>query len=371
MKKKIHVLYTIPNFDTVGGGKALLNIASRLDKDRFEVSIACFHTRGAFFEKVRQSGIPVHVFEFTASMKNRFKGLLDIWRISRKFRKLNPDIVHSWHYLNDYTEPMAVRLAGKKWVFTKNNMAWGGRAWKVRGALANGIIAQNTDIVRDFFPKKRNIKVIGRGININEFSPMEPSASLRAKYGLGENSLVIMCVANLVPVKGVEVLMEAFGSLALKYPDTYLMIVGDDANEYGASLKKLASETPRADRILFTGKISNVNEHLSVADITVLPTLNKGRGESFGVALIEAMAMEKYVLASDLAGPKDQLKNFPSYLFPSGNVAALTDAIDKALAIDKSERARAGKALRQEVIDRFTIEREVRDHENFYDSLFR
>lgn len=369
MKKKIHVLYTIPNFKTVGGGKALLNIATQLDKEKFDVSIACFHTEGAFFEKVKQTGIPVHVFTFTALMKNRLKGLLDTWRISRKFRKLEADIVHSWHYLDDYTEPLAVRLAGKKWAFTKNNMAWGSRAWKIRSALANGIVAQNTDMIRDFYPGKRNVALIPRGVNTQEFSPAEPAVFVREKYKLPDNSRVIMCVANLVPVKGVEILIEAFFSIAQSHPDTFLFIVGDNESDYGHKLQALAAGNPNGSRVIFTGKTLQVKEHLSIAEVFVLPTLNMGRQEGTPVALIEAMSMGKYVLASEIAGIRDQLKNYPSHLFPPGDRNALREALQKALALGKDERKTIGQALRQEVINHFTIEREVRDHETFYETL--
>jgi glycosyltransferase involved in cell wall biosynthesis len=371
MKKKIHILYTIPNFNTVGGAKALYNIATRLDRDRFDVSIAIFHTEGAFFENVRATGIPVHVFTFTAPMENRLNGLLNTWRISRKFRKLDVDVVHSWHYLDDYTEPLAVRLSGKKWVFTKNNMAWDTRAWKLRSALANGIVVQNTDMIRDFFPDKKNLALIPRGINTTEFSPRPVVVSLQQKHRLPHGCRVIMCVANLVPVKGIEVLLQAFGSIANKYPDTYLMIVGDDTDEYGAAMKKMAATSPYSGRIIFTGKQFNINEYLTLAEIVVLPTLDVGRKESFGVAVLEAMAMEKYVLASDLAGPREQLKNFPSLLVQPGNSEALSILLDKTLSLDKSELAETGRKLRQEVIDRFSIEREVENHEKFYESLYK
>lgn len=371
MKKKIHVLYTIPNFNTVGGGKALYNIATRLDRERFDVSIAVFHTEGAFFEKVRATGIPVHVFTFTAPMQSKLKGLLKTWKISRKFRKLDADVVHSWHYIDDYSEPLAARLGGKKWVFTKNNMSWGSRAWKLRGALANAIVVQNTDMIRDFFPDKKNLMLIPRGISTTEFSPRPVVTSLQQKHGIPEGSRVIMCVANLVPVKGIEILLQAFGAVANKYPDTYLVIVGDDTNEYGASMKKMAAATAGSDRIIFTGKQLNVNEYLTLADIAVLSTLDVGRKESFGVAVLEAMAMEKYVLASDLAGPREQLKNFPSLLFKPGDADALASLLDKTLSLDKNELADTGKRLRQEVIDRFTIEREVENHEKFYESLYK
>ena len=52
MSKRIKILYTIPNFDTAGSGKALLNIAKKLNPDKFEVEIACLHNRGLFFKEV-------------------------------------------------------------------------------------------------------------------------------------------------------------------------------------------------------------------------------------------------------------------------------------------------------------------------------
>jgi glycosyltransferase involved in cell wall biosynthesis len=370
MKKKIHVLYTIPNFDTAGSGKALLNIAQRLNKNRFEVSIACFHTRGAFFENVKRSGIPVHVFPFTASMNNRLSALLRTWRISRKLRKIDADIVHSFHYSNDYTEALASRLAGKKWVFTKKNMSWGNRAWKLRSWLANGIIAQNTDMLKNFYPGWPKVKLIPRGVNIEEFHSISPLTSILEEYKISAGSRIIMCVANLAPVKGIEVLIDAFFTIAKDFPNTFLFIVGDDNSEYGQSLHRLAGENQYRTRIIFTGKKPNVKEFLSVAEIFVLPTLNKGRQEGSPVALLEAMAMGKYVLASDVAGIRDQLRNLRSHLFPAGNADVLAKALKDALLLTSNQRSETGKVLRHEVVEHYSIEKEVQAHEVFYESLY-
>ena len=61
----IKVLFTIPNFDTAGSGKALLNIATRLNSNYFEPHICCFHNKGEFFQTVENSNIPIHIFQFT------------------------------------------------------------------------------------------------------------------------------------------------------------------------------------------------------------------------------------------------------------------------------------------------------------------
>ena len=137
------ILYTIPNFDTAGSGKALLNIANRLDRSRFAPHICCGHDRGIFFKEVIASGIPVYFHQTTLDMIPRLKGLISCIKLARYFRSLKVDLIHSFHYGPDYSEPLAARLAGIPWVYTKKNMNWGGKSkngWKMRTALASYIL---------------------------------------------------------------------------------------------------------------------------------------------------------------------------------------------------------------------------------------
>ena len=154
--QRIKILYSIPNFDTAGSGKALLKVAQNLNRDVFEVHIMCMHKKGEFFKVVKDSGIPVHIVQYTTPMKPYFKGLWNCFKISRVFKKIAPDIIHSFHYGADYSEPLAAKMAGIKWIYTKKNMNWGGASkngWRVRSFLATKIIAQNTDMMDLFFKK--------------------------------------------------------------------------------------------------------------------------------------------------------------------------------------------------------------------------
>tara|TARA_B100000214_G_C23699208_1_gene504466 strand:+ start:104 stop:478 length:375 start_codon:yes stop_codon:yes gene_type:complete len=116
---KIKILYTIPNFDTAGSGKALLNIASRLDKEKFEPHIACLHDKGEFFKVVKASKIPVHIFNYMAPMNSRFQGLKSCFKIARKFREIAPQIIHSFNYSSDYSEALSAKIARIPWIYTK------------------------------------------------------------------------------------------------------------------------------------------------------------------------------------------------------------------------------------------------------------
>ncbi len=366
----IKILYTIPNFDTAGSGKALLKIATRLNRNQFEPHICCFHNRGAFFKVVEESGIPIHIYPYTTAMIPRLKGLKNSWRISRFFSKNRFDLVHSFHYSSDYSEALAARLAGTKWIFTKKNMNWGGsskNSWKLRSWLASGIIAQNTDMLAQFYPGWKKVNLIPRGVDIEEFSPnTEARVQLRKKMNLSPEHRLIICVANLVPVKGIEVLIESFQQVAPRFFDASLIIAGEDNSEYAKALKKEVSLSKIQSRILFTGKVLNVSDYLNAANIFVLPTLNKGRKEGSPVSLLEAMATEKVVLASKIPGIKDQLQNFPDLLFEAGNVAQLTQKLEDWLSRPASSLLQTGNLLRKEVLERFSIDREVSRHEKKY-----
>jgi len=120
--RKLKILYTIPNFDTAGSGKVLYDLAKGLDKGKFEVHIACGTTKGAFFIEVEKLDLPIHVVVTTVPLRPYFNLLFRI-KPFRSFVKQNQfDIVHSWHWSSDWTEVLASRLGGAKFVYTKKAM---------------------------------------------------------------------------------------------------------------------------------------------------------------------------------------------------------------------------------------------------------
>ena len=368
MKKRIKVLFTIPNFDTAGSGKALLKIATGLNLNLFEPHIACSHNRGAFFEVVRNSGIPVHLIEYTSPARPIIQCLRECWRKSRFFKEF--DIVHSYHYGPDYTEGLAVRMAGRKWVFTKKNMSWTGpsrRAWEFRSRLACRIAVQNHDMEKEFYPNSKKTWYLTRGVDTREFFPRERDLSLLRELGINEKAKIILCVANLVPVKGIEVLLRAFSNITGN--TMYLLIVGEKDNEYGMQMQELALSLHNGDRILFVGKRLDVWRFHTIADVFVLPTLNQGRKEGSPVSLLEAMASGDAVIASAIPGIKDQLANFPELMFEAGNVWALKRLLEHILGLNSTELSSLKANLVDEVQAHFTIEQEIHRHEELYLSL--
>ena len=366
----IRILFTIPNFDTAGSGKALLHVAKRLDPNRFEVHIACMHDRGEFFKTVHESGLPIHIFNFTTPMKPYIKGIKTCYDISKKFKIIAPDIIHSFHYAADYSEALAAKMAGIKWVYTKKNMNWGGaskNAWYVRTFLATAIAVQNTDMMSDFFKISKKTTLIPRGVDVDVFKPKAKNDNIAKKWGIKSNQRVVMCVANLVPLKGINILLQAFKAVSIQFSEWRLMIVGDANNAYGQEMIALAADLCIENKVLFCGKQNKVEDYLSLAEVVVLPTLSRGEGSP--MVLLEAMASCKNVLGSDVSGIKDQLQPFPEHLVIAGNAEAWISALLVCCSNSKEKNAHIGTRFRDYVIENYHIDKEVSICERMYESI--
>jgi len=358
--KRIKILYTIPNFDTAGSGKALLNIATRLPVDQFEVEVLCQHTRGMFFETLRASGVLVHVADYTHPMRPLVAGLRHCWQLSRILKRLAPDIIHSFHYAPDYSEPLAARLAGIPWVYTKKNMNWGGasaNAWRLRSWLARAIVAQNRQMLSDFFPHSKKVHLIPRGLDVEKYKPQEGSNPPPMSN--------LITVANLAPVKNIELLLEALEMLLRVHPWLRLVVVGDDANEYGTRLRGVVHDRKLDQAVTFVGKQADPLPFLQNAAVFVLPS----RKESSPVALLEAMACGVPVVATRTAGALEMMGDWPEQLIPLDDPGAMASCIQRLLDLSETNRKSIIARQRQRIEERHLIELEMQRHVKMYRTL--
>ncbi len=358
LQRKIKILYTIPNFNTAGSGKVVYDLVKGLDKNLFEVEIACSSNKGAFFKEVEQLGIPIHIFETTSSYRPYLTLFSRIAKIRKFFKKHNFDIVHSWHWSSDWTEALAARWAGAEWIYTKKAMSWGNKHWKIRSYLANFIITINEEM-RSYFPNKKNQQLIPLGVDTSYYSPhlfpIKPEAS---------ETFTIITVANLVPVKGIEVLLKAIK--LLNDPTIKLTVLGENTNEYGKQLERLCAALSLQDQVSFLGKKADVRSYVAASDLYVIPTLNEGRKEGMPMALVEAMAMAIPVLGSNISGINFVLRDFTELLFPANDEKVLAQKIIKLKQKTSANRVALGAKLRQAVIENYRLEIFLQRHQALY-----
>lgn len=369
----LKVLFTIPNFITAGSGQALLHVVKRLDRERFSPSIAVLKTGGSLEDEIRALGIPLLELPFTVAPRPLSSLPLRVFKAAQLFRPYKFDLFHSYHYGNDYTEPLIARASGAKaWVYTKKNMSWGGsgrRAWNLRTRFATRVAAQNTAMLEQFFIEpqvRRKVVLLPRGVDTEKFRPgVEPILALRQQLGISPETVLVGTVAHLVPVKGIETLIKAVS----RVPSVHLVIAGKPIDAaYVQSLEALCVSLGVRERVHFLGGIDQVAALHAEIDMFVLPTL--GKGEGCPVSLLESLACGKAAIATDIPGSQDIIEDRVS-----GILVLPEDALQMAEAIrtlvDSPEKRRAiGEAARQRVLAHYRIEREVQQHEALYAEIF-
>lgn len=176
---------------------------------------------------------------------------------------------------------------------------------------------------------------------------------LRAELGLSRSAFVIGSIGRLHQNKGLDVLVRAFRSVASAH--AALVIAGD-----GPMRDELAALAGGDARIHLLGFRDDVGSCLAAMDLYVAPS----REESFGLAILEAMAAGLPVIASAVDGPGEYLRQHPATLVEPGSVAALA----RALAAASTLGARRRSPIRYD-LSRFNRTQRVEEVTAFYTGL--
>jgi glycosyltransferase involved in cell wall biosynthesis len=348
----------------------MLAVIKRLDKRLFKPYI-CVEKRGGEPEKIiEELQIPLLEAPFTVKALP-YPGLFfRIRKAASFFKQYKFALWNSFHYLDDYTEPLIARMAGtRKWMYTKKNMSWNNRSWFLRSLFASHILAVNTDMLKYFFKTaffRRKTTLSPRGVDTEQFRPDAPAAiKIRARLEIPEASLLIGCIAHLIPIKGHQYLLR---SLAQLEENIHLLVAGREQDkEYSESLKKLTQELNISHRVHFVGRIDNIPALLPEIDIYVLPTVNPGEG--CPVSTLEAMSAARACVVTDVPGSRDLIVDGES-----GFLAMPEDPGSLARALKRFTRSsdlmtQMGRAARDRAICCFSIEKEVARHESVYAGL--
>jgi glycosyltransferase involved in cell wall biosynthesis len=365
--KKLKILYTIPNFDTAGSGKVVYDLVKGLDKTRFEPEILVKHTRGEFFKEVEKLGVPIHVFNYETDYYPLWSFPWRLWKVVRFFKGLDVDIIHSWHWSSDFSEPLAARLAGKSFIYTKKAMGWGNKAWIWRSKLSHHVIAINKAMMTEFFGNSSHIKAtyLPLGLDTEVYKPRPYNQVIADQYDFQKTDFVVISVVNMVEVKGIEILIEAV--IQSQIPNIKLLLVGNDQTDY---VDRLRAQSKMHSNIIFTGKQAEVQNFLSVADVFVIPTKNEGKREGMPMAPVEAMAMGIPVIGSGVAGIEDILEGFDDWLFEASNIEELAKLLKKIHQLPQHDLRKLREQILQKVARSYPIEMFIKTRSNLYEKLF-
>jgi len=279
------------------------------------------------------------------------------WSFESSAKKYNPDIIiaHSYRHVHTTKALKIARELNSK-VFLVTHAPF------VKGNITRSF---SSKIVVNFYDKfigPRNLKKFDKIIAISKWEipfleklsvPKEkieyipngiPEEFFKQKKSKEE--LKILFLGRISPIKDLETLIHAMKQL--KNKSIYLEIVGPAERDYQIKLNDLIRKLNIKPRVVFSPPIFDIKEKIKKIDsakIFILPS----KSEAMPQSLIEAMAREKIVIASDNQGSKDLIiddKN--GYLFPIGNSNELAKKIDFALTTSQTKLKReAKKAVEQ------------------------
>lgn len=226
--------------------------------------------------------------------------------------------------------------------------------WMARAA--DGVVAVS-NAVRDFLVTQDGvdstpIEVIYLGFDFDRLRVEEADAQRVREELVLEDAFVIGCVAQLFETKGQSFLIAALAALVDRIPNAKLVLVGAGDR---TGLEARANELGVADRVVFAGHRQDVPACLSAMDVVVHPSLS----EAFSQVVIEAMASETPLVSTNVGGAMEVIEDGKTgLLIPPADVAAIVAAVER-LHGDPHLRERLGRAGRESVAERFTVDRMV------------
>ena len=199
----------------------------------------------------------------------------------------------------------------------------------ISGAVRDAMLARG-----DAGPER--ITVVPNGLSVPAPRP-GAAARVRAEFYLAPGTPLVVCVARLEREKDLPTLLAALPAVARAVPGVRCLIVGDGADR--AALAQRLADLGLAETVTLTGFRPDPLDFIAAAEVFVLPS----PAEPFGLAILEAMALGRPVVAMDGGGPREiVVEGETGRLVAPGDPAALATALT-ALLRDATLRARLGE----------------------------
>lgn len=349
------VLQVLPALVSGGVERGTLEIAEALVADGWRALVAS--AGGPLVEPLERLGAR-HI-----ALPLGGKSPAAIWRnaaaLAELVRAEGVGIVHARSRAPAWAGLLAARRTGARFVTTYHGtyneafpgkrlynsvMARGERVVAISHFIAEHIRARHgTDPAR--------LRVIPRGVDERRFDPAKvpPArvAALRDAWGVPEGLPVVLLPGRLTRWKGQTVLLDAMAALP---GDTLALLVGEGSLR--GELEARIRDRGLGDRVRLCGHAEDMPAALLLADVALHASTDP---EAFGRTVVEAQAMARLVVASDLGAPRETVEEgVTGWRVRPGDSAALAAAIARALALPPAERAAMGERARAAVLARYT-----------------
>ena len=360
----------------IGGAEEMRRQAVRyLSKDLYEFEICCIEKIGQIGKEIQDLGITVACLHTSCKSYN----LLATWRLFRYLRRRQFHVVQSSLFLCNLHTRIAALAArvpimmieehsvadrfGKKFAFLYKWVDQLLARATFRIVCCSKAVRRSIDAVESIEPKK--FRVVYNALDLSRFddasTPGELSR-LRQELRLDGHWPILGNVGSFVPWKGKEHLVAALKELLGVYPRARLVLVGDDDTPHGRLVRSKFQDAGLSESVIFAGQRRDVSAVVHLFDLYVSPSLF----EAMPMSILEAMAAAVPVVATDVGGVSEVVSDGETGLLVApGDGEALGKAAVSLL--QNSARAVAcGRAGRNRIMQRFTVEHYLAAMEEIY-----
>lgn len=369
-RRKILCLDT--NLEVGGVVTVLVGFLGRLDKSRFDVTVACEAggrpeptLRGIDGLRVVRCRFGTKSGHSGASLWGRLVDALSLpitlWailRLSLLVWRRGIDLVHtSDKYRSVLVATAVATLTRRPFLYHIHCNCVPNRLNRFALRRATTIVANShamkVDFIKALGPDMERIVVVHNGVDVQV---PDEGPDMREQLGIPGDAVVIGAASRLCANKGQAELVTAFGSIAERAPGAYLLIAGDDSIEDGnrgfrEELDALVRQHGVAERTIFLGFCTDMDAFYRTTDIVV----DAAWEEAFGMVVVEPMIYGRPVVGTDAGGIPEIIDDGENgLLVPPRDPQALGVAL-LSLVVDAGWRAALGRRAREVVEQRFEL----------------
>ena len=370
MASKLKVLQVIPRLGYGGAETGCYDLAHYLHEQDCKSYIVT--SGGELIKYIDKK--KVKLIKLPVQSKNPLIILINSIALTLLILFLNISIVHARSRAPAWSCYIATKITRRKFVTTfhgtynfQNSIKKFYNSIMVKSdvliAGSNFIFSHISENYQKFLNSKKKFLVIFRGINTEYFDSdtikKKDIDKLKATWKIEDNKKIILLPGRLTAWKGQEMFIEGINLFKQSNPelDFVAVILGDDQGRtvFRKKLERLVEQCNLTQNIKFVDNCNVMPVAYYISDVIVSSSIEP---EAFGRVSVEAQAMKKPIIASNIGGSKETvIDNKTGLLFESGNPKSLCDKLNEIIKLDTLTLDLMGREGRKNVINRFNIEK--------------
>lgn len=363
---RIRVVEIVATGTNGGAQESLFGLVTGLDRARYDVCVVSL-SNGSTVRRLQRAGISTMVIEEPDDA-------VAVGALAAHLARIGVDVIHNHMYRAEIVgtkAALALEAAGfpRPYVVSTVHSSRVRSVEEREGLRAltpsmDRLIAVSSAIVTKIADERGSdlpVSLIYNGVDLERYDHQEPCCTLREEYGMEPGARIVGVIARLEPEKGHATLLEAWPAVLRECPDACLLIVGEGSR--CDDLMRQAAELRIGHRVVFTGRREDVPAVTAALDVAVLPSYR----EAQGLSVLEAMALSRPVVASNVGGIPEMIEDgVTGLLVPPRDPSALAAAIVRVLD-DHPLADMLGRAGHDLVHGRFCLEQMIAGVEDLYE----